>query len=322
MTLRRKLGWVAVLYFAEGLPFGVVKEVMPVYLRVSGVDLTAIGLYVADRSAVDAEGPLVAADRSLRRPPHVDRRLPRRAAPSRPRCCGTRSRRPRRCCRRGHAARSPFASATQDIAIDAYTIGLVEPRRGGQHQRRARHRGARRADRQRRRSGAALDRGSAGRRCSRSPPARSRCSRWWCRGRRAVATSPASRQHWLEPLRDWVARPGASAVFTFVLLYKLGDATMGPMVKPFWLDHGLSVGEVGVVSSTVGMFATIAGAHRRRPLHRPLRHLARAALARPGAGAVQPRLRDRRLARSGRSRRPPSRRSPTRSPRSAIRRGR
>jgi hypothetical protein len=32
------------------------------------------------------------------------------------------------------------------------------------------------------------------------------------------------------------------------------------MVKPFWLDHGLSVGEVGVVSSTVGMFATIAGA--------------------------------------------------------------
>jgi PAT family beta-lactamase induction signal transducer AmpG len=35
---------------------------------------------------------------------------------------------------------------------------------------------------------------------------------------------------------------------------------MGPMVKPFWLDSGLSVGEVGVVSSTVGMFATIAGA--------------------------------------------------------------
>ena len=45
MMLWRKLGWVAVLYFAEGLPFGVVKEVMPVYLRASGVDLTAIGLY-------------------------------------------------------------------------------------------------------------------------------------------------------------------------------------------------------------------------------------------------------------------------------------
>jgi len=44
MTLRRKLGWVAVLYFAEGLPFGVVKEVMPVYLRFSGVDLPRRGV--------------------------------------------------------------------------------------------------------------------------------------------------------------------------------------------------------------------------------------------------------------------------------------
>ena len=34
MTLRRKLGWMAVLYFAEGLPFGVVKEVLPVYFKV------------------------------------------------------------------------------------------------------------------------------------------------------------------------------------------------------------------------------------------------------------------------------------------------
>ena len=44
MTLRRKLVWVAILYFAEGLPFGIVKDVLPVYFRVHGVSLTQIGL--------------------------------------------------------------------------------------------------------------------------------------------------------------------------------------------------------------------------------------------------------------------------------------
>src|SRR4030095_7616501 len=44
MPLRRKLFWVALLYFAEGLPFGIVKDVVPVYLKVSGVSLTDIGL--------------------------------------------------------------------------------------------------------------------------------------------------------------------------------------------------------------------------------------------------------------------------------------
>ena len=44
MPLRRKLAWIALLYFAEGLPFGIVKEVVPVYFKVSGVSLTEIGL--------------------------------------------------------------------------------------------------------------------------------------------------------------------------------------------------------------------------------------------------------------------------------------
>ncbi|MBP1621929.1 MAG: hypothetical protein H6Q02_2696, partial [Acidobacteria bacterium] len=30
MTLRRKLTWIAVLYFAEGLPFGIAYDVWPV----------------------------------------------------------------------------------------------------------------------------------------------------------------------------------------------------------------------------------------------------------------------------------------------------
>ena len=62
------------------------------------------------------------------------------------------------------------------------------------------------------------------------------------------------------PLRHWLVRPGAIAVAAFILLYKLGDASMGPMVRPFWLDRGLSAAEIGLVSTSFGMAATIAGA--------------------------------------------------------------
>jgi PAT family beta-lactamase induction signal transducer AmpG len=49
-------------------------------------------------------------------------------------------------------------------------------------------------------------------------------------------------------------------IFLFVLTFKLGDASMGPMVKPFWVDRGLSVEEIGTVSTTVGAILTVLGA--------------------------------------------------------------
>src|SRR5256712_11546799 len=41
--MRRKLLWVALLYFVEGMPFGLVLDNFPVYFRVHGVSLAAIG---------------------------------------------------------------------------------------------------------------------------------------------------------------------------------------------------------------------------------------------------------------------------------------
>lgn len=41
--LRSKLYWVGVLYFAEGFPLGVFYELLPVHFRQQGVDLTEIG---------------------------------------------------------------------------------------------------------------------------------------------------------------------------------------------------------------------------------------------------------------------------------------
>ena len=257
MTLRRKLGWVAVLYFAEGMPFGVVKELMPVYLRASGVDLTTIGLYslvglpwtfkflwsplidrYGDRRTWTAACLLVLAAASAAMAP---------IAPTAAALVGA------------VMLVMAIASATQDIAIDAYSIGLAESGEEGSING-VRVTAARIALIA---SGGGLVLLSTmlgwpavfvvaaaifvllAALVPFAPP---------------VTTSEAARRAWLQPLADWLARPGVVAVFGVVLLYKLGDAAMGPMVKPFWLDRGLTVGEVGVVSSTVGMLATIAGA--------------------------------------------------------------
>jgi PAT family beta-lactamase induction signal transducer AmpG len=48
-------------------------------------------------------------------------------------------------------------------------------------------------------------------------------------------------------------------VALFILLYKLGDLAIGPMIRPFWLDRGLSTTEIGLITGSVGIVASIAG---------------------------------------------------------------
>lgn len=60
----------------------------------------------------------------------------------------------------------------------------------------------------------------------------------------------------------WVlllARPGMISVLLFILLFKLGDAAMGFMVKPFWVDSGFTPAQIGLVSVNVGLGLSIAG---------------------------------------------------------------
>ena len=60
----------------------------------------------------------------------------------------------------------------------------------------------------------------------------------------------------------WVgllARPGMLAVLVFILLFKLGDAAMGFMVKPFWVDAGFTPAQIGLVSVNVGLGLSIVG---------------------------------------------------------------
>jgi MFS transporter, PAT family, beta-lactamase induction signal transducer AmpG len=60
---------------------------------------------------------------------------------------------------------------------------------------------------------------------------------------------------WVELL----SRPGMIAILLFILLFKLGDASMGFMVKPFWVDSGFTAQQIGLVSVNLGLALSIGG---------------------------------------------------------------
>jgi PAT family beta-lactamase induction signal transducer AmpG len=60
---------------------------------------------------------------------------------------------------------------------------------------------------------------------------------------------------WVELL----SRPGMVGVLVFILLFKLGDSSMGFMVKPFWVDSGFTNQQIGLVSVNIGLALSIAG---------------------------------------------------------------
>ncbi len=60
---------------------------------------------------------------------------------------------------------------------------------------------------------------------------------------------------WVELL----SRPGMIAILVFILLYKLGDTSIGFMIKPFWVDSGFSNAQIGLVSVHIGLALSIVG---------------------------------------------------------------
>jgi len=65
------------------------------------------------------------------------------------------------------------------------------------------------------------------------------------------------------PLRGvgaWFLRPGALMLVAVILLYRLGDNALMAMIRPYWVARGFSATEVGNVTTTLGMICTIAGA--------------------------------------------------------------
>ena len=266
---RTKLLWVALLYFAEGFPFGLLFDAFPVYFRIHGMSLTEIGLlsvvglawtlkflwaplvdvWGSRRSWIVTCQSLLALDLGLLL--FLDPTAPGGLA-------------------WGGLIALALLAATQDIAIDAYTIELLDQEEMGPANglRVSTYRVALII------AGGVFV-GAAGLVgwqvafltaavllallaliSSRLPriaqgPQRAPMTQSW---------STTLAHGFLNPLKSLWQRPGVIAVLLFVLLFKLGDMALGPMVRPFWVDREFTPLQIGIIPGTVGVVSTILGA--------------------------------------------------------------
>lgn len=255
--LRTRLAWIAAIAFASGFPFGFFSELLPVYLRSRGVGLAEIGL-LSTLSLPWALKFLWA--------PFVDRIATRRrwimAAQ-----LGIAMTLAAMLITGAGSGPVFFAlvfalvalSATQDIAVDAYTIEISDRSELGPANgvRVTAYRLAMIT------AGGALVAASA----AIGWTAVFAVAAVLFLGLAALTSrlperdrAPAAHQPVVEPLRDLLTRPAIAGVVLFVLTFKLGDLALTPMVKPFWLDSGFSVQQIGWVQTTLGVGASIVGA--------------------------------------------------------------
>ncbi len=315
--LRRKLGWISVLYFASGFPFGIAWDVWPVYFRRYDVALRDIGLMallflpytlkpawapLVDRLGV-RQNWVVACQLGSAALLLILLRLDPRLLAGGPGTTGY-------WLMWSVLLAFMVLSATQDIAIDAYAVDTSKPEETGHVNgfRIAAYRAALLFA-----SWAMLelsDHEGLG------WTAVWICSAALCVGMAVLAwltprvprepvpqsTARASTRLiafraggialtalllWVAASRDWqglwttlAAIAGAIAVTSFLgpdvlgwllrkemvpitafaLLFKLGDSMLGRMVKPFWVDVGMTNTEIARVSSGLGMGLTILGA--------------------------------------------------------------
>src|SRR5215470_5282538 len=263
---RKKLAIVSLLYFIQGAPVGILWEVLPVFFRVNGVSLRAIGglrFLELPYSLKVFWSPLVHR--------YGDRRMWVLA------------------CMLGIATvlfTLPFIdlaavgwmvlllilalttlSATQDVAIDSYSVALVNREEEGAAN-------GVRASAYR----AALVFFGGGMVFLAAAIA---WSRLFVLGSVLFALlgfvvfaiprlglTADSRVHWLQGFLAWAGTWRVIPLVLFVLTYKLGEFAIGPMVKPFWVDYGKSIWpsrdvlmfQIGLFPTTLGIILSIIGA--------------------------------------------------------------
>jgi MFS transporter, PAT family, beta-lactamase induction signal transducer AmpG len=262
---KEKLRVVALLYFIQGAPAAILWEVLPVYFRINGVSLRAIGglrLLELPYSLKVFWSPLVHR--------FGERRLWVTA------------------CMLGIASvlfALPFVnvagvglivlvlilalttlSATQDIAIDSYSVGLVNREEEGAAN-------GVRASAYR----VALVFFGGGLVFLAAVLAWNSLfilagSIFALLGLAArliprLKLPDEARAQWWKGFAGWAGTWRVLPLIAFVLTYKLGEFAIGPMVKPFWVDYGKSIWtheqlmfQIGLFPTTFGIVLSIAGA--------------------------------------------------------------
>jgi len=246
----------AVLYFSEGLPFGIVTDLVPVYLRIEHIELKTIGL---------ASGVSIAWTLKFLWSPLVDtfgtyRRWIAGALIAIIGSLAAIALLPSNVTTMFYALLAILAigSATQDIAVDAFTIRATPSSMLGPVNsiRVTAYRVAMMAGG----GGLAIVAGRAGWRTAFGAAA-------------AIAllilifalTLPddrgdkKERSSFLADLMHWLRRPRAGILLTIVFLYRLGEFAIVRMIKPYWVDRGYSPAEIGTITSVAGGITVILG---------------------------------------------------------------
>jgi PAT family beta-lactamase induction signal transducer AmpG len=258
VSLRKKIFIIAGVYVVEGFPMGIFRDLWPVYLRDHGVSLAVIGA---------VSGLYLAWSIKLLWSPLVDRFGERRRWIAVALCAMAAS-----------LLMLPVVgleridvffwtvliafcvgSATQDIAIDAYTIGIVEHGEEGP---------ANSARIIAYRIGLIAAGGGL-----LLLPNRIGWSATFAVTAAVMAVMAAgvfacprvevpleARRDMRGAFHSWRGRGSVGLVLCFVLLYRVGDLGMAPMLRPFWVDQGLSHQEMALISTTLGAIATMGGA--------------------------------------------------------------
>ncbi len=246
-----------VLYFSEGLPYGIVTELFPVYLRINHVALAEIGLLSTVSFAWSAKvlwSPLVDAFGTYRR--WISAAVASMTivlivmATTKP-TVGVMF--------WTLASLLALASATQDLAVDAFTIRATPTELLGPINsiRVTAYR-------------VALIIGGGG-----LTALAGRAGWRLAFGCGAVITAvvffytltlPDDRGeqgHKLDLIggvRRWLARDRAPYVLAMVFLFRLGEFAIVSMIKPYWVDRGYSPEEIGMITTVVGVIVSVAGA--------------------------------------------------------------
>ncbi len=62
------------------------------------------------------------------------------------------------------------------------------------------------------------------------------------------------------PLREFLSRRGALVIIAFIVLFRLGEATAGVMLAPYYVSLGFNRAAIAVANGPVSLVATLAGA--------------------------------------------------------------
>jgi len=66
----------------------------------------------------------------------------------------------------------------------------------------------------------------------------------------------------IEPFHEFITRSGwsqALLVVAFIFFYKLGDSMATALATPFYLDMGFSLSDIGIIAKNVGLWASVVG---------------------------------------------------------------